>query len=403
MHPKTIQTMGRKQNENNTAMVHVYEREQIKGVRFYLVYTLNGKQVKEKLELPTVKRNDRQAYRETRAKADAMAFERMSQIRDGKLGMTTRHSKLLLYDWMQYCADEDIRRKEESDRSRHTWARMIRQTAEILEEYAPNTMVAKVDKAFVKGFIDWLQHGYTIKRYSTRGGVQNEGAHLSPKTAQKKYLCFHACMEKAVRDDVIIRNPCAMIDPTDKIKAPQTERRALTEEELRALVATPTDSGVRNVYLFMCMCGLRISDVKALRWGNVVEKDGHIWLNVRQQKTKEYNYLPLSDEAAALMPQRNGQPDDAIVFANIPSEPAMNRALKTWAAHAGISNPQEITLHTGRHTHGTLLLTKGAGIYDVAKMLGHTNVKTTQIYAKMVDSRKAEVANLMNGILNPIK
>ena len=78
------------------------------------------------------------------------------------------------------------------------------------------------------------------------------------------------------------------------------------------------------------------------------------------------------------------------------TEPAMNRALKAWAKRAGID--KDITLHTARHTYATTLLTKGADLYTVSKLLGHSEVATTQIYAKIVDSKKVEAVNLLNNL-----
>lgn len=80
----------------------------------------------------------------------------------------------------------------------------------------------------------------------------------------------------------------------------------------------------------------------------------------------------------------------------MPTEPAMNRALKTWVKRAGIE--KNITLHTARHTFATSLLTKGADLYTVSKLLGHSEVATTQIYAKIIDEKKVEAVNLLNNI-----
>ena len=74
----------------------------------------------------------------------------------------------------------------------------------------------------------------------------------------------------------------------------------------------------------------------------------------------------------------------------------MNRTLKSWAKRAGIT--KAVTLHTARHTYATMLLTKGADLYTVSKLLGHSEVATTQIYAKIVDSKKAEAVNLLNNL-----
>ena len=152
----------------------------------------------------------------------------------------------------------------------------------------------------------------------------------------------------------------------------------------------------KQVYLFMCYCGLRISDVKGLRWADL-NTSGEQWtIAIRQQKTQAPLYIPLSDKAREYLPAQGDAPADSHIFADMVTEPAMNRTLKGWAKRAGIT--KAVTLHTARHTYATMLLTKGADLYTVSKLLGHSEVATTQIYAKIVDSKKAEAVNLLNNL-----
>ena len=89
--------MSKKKNNYETAAVQLYEREYSKGIRFYLHYSVNGKQVREPLkDLPLVRKKDRLNFNDVKAKAEAIAFERTKQIREGKLGFSTKNNKLLL-------------------------------------------------------------------------------------------------------------------------------------------------------------------------------------------------------------------------------------------------------------------------------------------------------------------
>ena len=72
--------------------------------------------------------------------------------------------------------------------------------------------------------------------------------------------------------------------------------------------------------------------------------------------------------------------------------------MRTWVQRAGIE--KRISFHCARHTFATLALTRGADLYSISKLLGHANVKTTQVYAAIIDQRKKEAANLLNGILD---
>ena len=86
------------------------------------------------------------------------------------------------------------------------------------------------------------------------------------------------------------------------------------------------------------------------------------------------------------------------VFTGLIAEPNINKVLAKWTKTAGIT--KKITYHTSRHTFATMMLTLGADLYTVSKLLGHSNVKTTQIYAKIVDSKKVEAVNLVDSVFD---
>jgi len=100
-------------------------------------------------------------------------------------------------------------------------------------------------------------------------------------------------------------------------------------------------------------------------------------------------YLPIPEQAFGLLGER-GKPD-ANVFEGLNYSAWENVKLKKWLLAAGIL--KDITFHSFRHTYATLQLTLGTDIYTVSKMLGHRDLKTTQIYAKIVDEKKMEAAN----------
>ena len=352
--------MSKKKNNYETAAVQLYEREYSKGIRFYLHYSVNGKQVREPLkDLPLVRKKDRLNYNDVKAKVEAIAFERTKQIREGKLGFSTKNGKLLLKDWFAVCV-ERAKSHERENSNRHTWSRTIEYTGEIVEQYHCNAKLSEVDKKFVMGFIDYLKSTYIIP-----SRLPNAGQHMKPSTAKKKQDAFSYVLKMAVADGKIDHNPFDQINASDKIQKSESTREYLTEEELIKLAKTPTEKEqTRHVYLFMCFCGLRISDVKALRWMDI-EKDGDRWqLRIRQQKTQAPLYLPLSEQAKKFLPERGDATDEDLVFADIPTEQAMNRQLKDWAKTAGIK--KKVTLHTARHTFATLTLTKGGDIYTVS-------------------------------------
>ena len=107
-----------------------------------------------------------------------------------------------------------------------------------------------------------------------------------------------------------------------------------------------------------------------------------------QQKTGEPVYIPLSDNAIKWLPERTGER----VF-NLPHVSSIEKWLAQWSEDAGVK--KHITYHVSRHTFATLTLTYGADLYTVSKLLGHSNIQTTQIYAKIVDENKRKAVNLI--------
>ena len=170
----------------------------------------------------------------------------------------------------------------------------------------------------------------------------------------------------------------------------ESQREYLTLEELNQLAATPCDSDIlKRAALFSALTGLRHSDIKQLKWRDVVKDKEHYKLHFTQQKTKGAEYMPISDQAHLLCGEHGDA--DRLVFEGLQDPSWINRPVKKWIETSGIT--KHITFHCFRHTYATLQLTNGTDIYTVSKMLGHRKVTTTQIYAKIVDEKKEKAAN----------
>ena len=166
----------------------------------------------------------------------------------------------------------------------------------------------------------------------------------------------------------------------------------LTLEELQMLSKVECEvESVRKAFLFSCLTGLRRSDVIKLTWGEVHQQGEYTRIIFKQKKTGGQEYLDVNKQAAELMGKRKS--DDEKVFDNIYTTSVTNEIIKVWIQRAGIK--KNITFHCARHTFAVMMLDLGTDIYTVSKLLGHREIGTTQIYAKVLDKNKqAAVASI---------
>ncbi len=183
------------------------------------------------------------------------------------------------------------------------------------------------------------------------------------------------------------------IDPflTFKNRFEQVERGYLTEEELQRVLlfqtGNATQAHVRDLFLFAAFTGLSYADVKALRWDNVRTLfDGQTWIVTRRRKTNTPSNLLLLDVPRHIM-ERIGERDSEHIF-HVPSNNCCNEYLVDMGRRCGITT--RITFHIARHTFATLSLSKGVPIETLSSILGHTNIRTTQIYAKITNKKISE-------------
>ena len=215
----------------------------------------------------------------------------------------------------------------------------------------------------------------------------NKKGTVSHNTAATYYSIFKAGLKQAFVDGYLT------IDISAKVKGIQEQesrREHLTVDELNKLAETPCDRPIlKRAALFSALTGVRHCDIQKLKWKEIQVVGEQIRLNFTQQKTKGVEYMPISEQAYQLCGEP-GKPEQ-LVFEDLPDPSWISGPLKRWIKSADIT--RNITFHCFRHTYATLQLTGGTDIYTVSKMMGHTNVKTTQIYAKVVDEKKQKATN----------
>ena len=182
------------------------------------------------------------------------------------------------------------------------------------------------------------------------------------------------------------------------------DRGYLSEEELirlmRVSVRTQVERQVRDLFLFSAFTGLSYIDIKNLREENIQRHfDGHWWIIMRRHKTHIESSIRLLDVPLRLVETYRGIQPDGHIFP-VPSNNCINVNLKKLAARCDIHT--HLTFHVGRHTFATLAINRGMPIESLSRILGHTNIRTTQIYAKITNKKIGEdmaaLAHSLSGV-----
>lgn len=249
-----------------------------------------------------------------------------------------------------------------------------------LYEYTNGSLkFSQVNEKFLNDFREYLLNTNSRKE---------KGKKLNQNSAASYFNKIKACLKEAQKEGIIQINLNARVKP---ITYKDTIRQFLTLDEVNLLVVTPFgDDTLKRASLFSALTGLRFSDVRNLKWGDIQHINGVGYqIGFRQQKTKNIEYLPISDQAYEFMGEKKGL--EELVFKGLKYSAHKNVELKQWVRNAGIN--KDITFHCFRHTFATLQLSLGTDIYTISKMLGHRDIKTTAIYAKIMDENKRTAAN----------
>lgn len=344
----------------------------------YLDIYWNGIRQYEFLKLYLIPETTKEAKarnKETLAIATTLKSERIVALQRGEYNFSTADTKIKLLDYIEQ------ERQGYINRGSTSYAQNLGSLYSHLKAFAgPNKKLASVDKRFIQNFIDYLD----------RCGIR--GSSSSVILARLGNI-----LNRAVRSGLIDKNPAAMLDKEDRPRLDVREREYLSIDELRQLeaaaIANPRYAVVANAFLFACFTGLRYSDISRLCRRHIVESpDGGYEIHLRQQKTQSRIVVPLSENAMRFLPSGRHTAFDK-VFKRLNSNAQMNVKLKKLVEAAGICKP--ISFHCARHTYATMLLTYGADLYTVSKLLGHSNIATTQIYAKLVDQKRREAVELI--------
>lgn len=174
----------------------------------------------------------------------------------------------------------------------------------------------------------------------------------------------------------------------DSPKAGEPQRDYLTFEEVKALTEAECRYPVlKRAFLFSCLTGLRWSDIQKLRWKDIQDFNGIPRIVFRQKKTNGQEYLDINPQAMQLIGERReDQQLDDRVFVGLQYSSCISLEINKWCMRAGIT--KNIPFHCARHTFAVMMIELGTEIYTVKELLGHKQLRTTEIYAKVLDKRK---------------
>lgn len=276
-------------------------------------------------------------------------------------------------DFVQYCRDLSKARGNPG-----AWSGMVNRLAEFT---GGSVKMSAVNALFGQRFRRFL--------------IDAEG--IGNSTRKNNIVTFKTALREAAKEGYL---SFEIADRIESIKKDDSKRHFLTFEQVARLDATDCRCpAVKVAFLFACFAGFRVSDVRALTFGNIQKVDGRLHVAYKQKKTRKHEFVPLSEQAARYLHKAaelhvfegensdSGSSDrDVKVFAGFPSEKVMQTVLAEWGKAAGL--PFKLHFHVSRHTFITLALTAGVPMKVISTLAGHSSIATTEIYSHLISPAK---------------
>ncbi len=373
--------------------VHIRQRKREKTGKITLVleiykgYTKNengtvkANRVNQKLDYflhenpktPSEKAHNKDALK----KAEAIKGEVLKDLLNGKYGFKSETKvKANFIEYFRKLTNERL----ESKGNYGNWDSVLKH---LIKYRGEAVSFEGIDVDYCEGF----------KEYLCKIAKTSSHQPLSSSSISSYYCKLRAALNSAVDDGIILSNPSLKV-PTPRII--EHAREFLTVDEVKQLFKAECRYDIlKRAFLFSCLTGMRWIDVQSLKWSQI-QKEGKDWKVVfHQKKTKGLEYHYINEQAKELMGEKNE--GEERVFVGLKYSSYMNVALAQWMLRAGVT--KHITFHCGRHTYATLMLTQGVDLYTVSKLLGHKEIKTTQIYARVIDEKKKDAVNKLPNFL----
>ena len=341
--------------------------------------SIAAQRINEKLE--NIKTNIGKQYQHI---CDRDSYITAEKVKNAWQGFGDEY-RLLMQTFDEYL--QDFRQKRVGkDRSIGTYKVMVR---------ARNYVAAFIKSFYKRTDMSMLE--------LTPDFIKEFAAYLTAERGLKNATIWLNCMwlkgvvMRAHYNGLIPRNPFAQFHISPNVK----EREYLTEDEIKRIMAhefdNPTLALVRDLFIFACFTALSFVDMKELTTDEIVEVNGEKWILSKRHKTNVPFQVKLLDIPLQIIERYKYLSEDKLVFGKI-NYWTMCKQLKKVMAECGIE--KQISYHCARHTFGTLALSKGMPIESVSRVLGHTNIVTTQIYAKITTQKLDNDLTMFGNKLN---
>jgi len=321
---------------------------------------------------------------ETMRKVRAIHGKKVWELENQTHGFTNKSSlsKVNLLEYIYKLADK---KRANAGGGKQTTAETYFSLAKHITSYCgTKTTFKHVDKRWCEEFIEHLK---VVKK-------RNNGQSLHENTQFGYVRNFGHVLNCAILDEIITINPLKHIKPENKPKKRKTEISYLTFEEIQKLDAAdfPLNKEIKQAFLFSSFLGIRGADLRRITWQQIQKGDNEVYfIRYVAGKTKKPANLPIPTKALKYLPER-GKYNEAVF--KIPDRSYCNKLLKFWAASAGIH--KNLHWHVSRHSFATMLLSKEVPLTSVSEFLQHSEVRTTQTYAKVINQALIDAAKKMD-------
>ncbi len=292
--------------------------------------------------------------------------KRVLEIADDKYlanSIFNQNSSVLKY----YEALKD-ERKVNKDKSWYKWSSSYNHFGNYLKK--KSISFKEVDRRFLEGYKSFLMNT------------------ISQNTARTYFSILSEVFEKARKDRIIQFNPMSDING---IKLAGTTKTFLTEEELKKVIYADV-MGIsvvsKKAFIFACLTGIRFDDIRKLTGESIKFENGYYYLYFISSKSKKSDRVMLHESAVEQI-EKTGNGD--LLFPGLVTKKRINIHIRKLIQSAGID--KHITFHCAKHTFATMALNSGVDVYTLKELLHHSDIRTTEIYARLLSKAKDEAIN----------